>query len=63
MIIDKNLNPDDYKEELIKKHNFFDVWKRVLYKRKDSKNAGFFICDIWHLIYHFDIWENTGRKG
>ena len=30
MIIDKNLNPDDYKEELIKKHNLTEAqWKEV----------------------------------
>ena len=30
MIIDKNLNPDDYKEELMKKHNLTEAqWKEV----------------------------------
>lgn len=30
MIIDKNFNPDDYKEVLMKKHNMTEAqWKKV----------------------------------
>lgn len=30
MIIDKNLNPDDYKEEMMRKHNLTEAqWKEV----------------------------------
>ena len=49
MIIDKNLNPDDYKEELMKKHNLSEEkWSEIADLANMLKQCdGISFCPPW----------------
>lgn len=52
MIIDKNLNPDDYKEELMKKHNLSEEkWSEIADLANMLKQCdGISFCPPWEII-------------